>query len=294
MTTRQIALSTGVTLDVTIAGDRANPAILFLHGFPDSRRSWRHQIAALADHYYVIAPDQRGYARSDKPPLVSDYAVPKLIGDVFALADALEIDQFALAGHDWGGALAWAAALKNPQRVTRLMICNAAHPYVYQHSLIHDAGQRAAAQYVRDFREPDFDKAIRAQGLDQFFDERFARLWVGAAPSAAERAAYLDEWSQPGALTAMLNWYRASPIEVPPADAPAQDSDFLKRAFPVLETPTLVIWGMSDPALHACQLDGLDALVRDLTIVRLPGIGHFTPCEAPDAVNSAMRDWLAR
>ena len=115
MTTQRITLSTGVSLDVTVAGDRANPAILFLHGFPESRRSWRHQIAALADRFYVIAPDQRGYARSDKPALVSDYAVPKLVGDVFALADELGVDQFALAGHDWGGALAWAAALKNPK-----------------------------------------------------------------------------------------------------------------------------------------------------------------------------------
>jgi pimeloyl-ACP methyl ester carboxylesterase len=110
ITRQRFLLATGVELDVWTQGDSANPPILFLHGFPESHRTWRHQMAALSDRYYCIAPDQRGYARSSKPPDVSDYSVPKLVADVFALADALGVDRFTIAAHDWGGAIGWAAS----------------------------------------------------------------------------------------------------------------------------------------------------------------------------------------
>jgi pimeloyl-ACP methyl ester carboxylesterase len=291
MKQQRVSLSTGVELDVWTTGDPANPPILFLHGFPESHRTWRHQMAALADRFWCIAPDQRGYARSSKPPAVSDYAVPKLVADVFALADAMGVGRFTLVGHDWGGAIAWAVALKDQHRVERLIQCNAAHPYVFQHSLVFDPAQRAASQYIRNFRERDLEGEAAEKGLDWFFDDRFTSH-IHAPVSAADRDAYLDEWGQPGAIGAMLNWYRASPMEVPAPDAPAVSTPFLDRPFPALTMPVLVIWGMDDPALLPCQLDGLDLHIDNLTIVRIAGAGHFVPWEAPDDVTEAMKNWL--
>ena len=288
----RLPLSTGVSLDVWTAGDPSHPPIIFLHGFPESHRTWRHQVAALSATHYCIAPDQRGYAGSSKPAEVSDYTVPKLIADVFALADALDVGKFTLVGHDWGGAIAWAVALRDQARVKRLIQCNAAHPYVFQHTLLHDMPQRAASQYIRQFRERDIEGEIAEKGLAWFFEDRFKNHLTAATITAEDRTAYLAEWGQPGAITGMLNWYRASPMQVPEMDAPAVSTPFLDRPFPKLTMPVLVIWGMGDQALLPCQLEGLGEHIDDLTIVRIPEAGHFVPWEAPDQVTAAMGAWL--
>ena len=292
MTPQRISLPTGVELDVWTAGDPANPPIIFLHGFPESHRTWGAQMEALAFDHYCIAPDQRGFARSSKPPEVSDYTPDKMVGDLFALADVLGIERFTLAAHDWGGAIGWAAALKAPERIARLIICNAPHPLIFQRSLIDDMAQRQASQYILTFRGTDIEKRIAENGLDWFFEHSFMRHMKGDAVSAQARAAYLDEWGQPGALTAMFNWYRATPMRVPAMDEVPARPAYLDAPFPVLPMPVLIIWGMKDPALLPCQLDGLDTLVADLTIARID-CGHFTPWEAPESVNIALRDFLA-
>lgn len=287
-------LATGVELDVWTAGNPANPPILFLHGFPESHRTWRHQMAALSQRYFCIAPDQRGYARSSKPATVADYAVPHLVADVFALADAFGIDRFTLAAHDWGGAIGWAAALTDQRRVHRLIICNAPHPYVFQHSLVHDLPQRAASQYIRHFRERDIEGEVAEKGVAWFFSDRFESHLTATGMSEADRAAYLDEWSQPGAIAGMLNWYRASPMQVPAMDDPVRSTPFLERPFPRLEMPVLIVWGMRDAALLPCQLEGLDRHIGDVTIERIADAGHFVPWEAPGAVNAAIEAWLLK
>lgn len=289
---QRLALATGVELDVWTTGDPANPPVIFLHGFPESHRTWRHQMAALSDRYFCIAPDQRGYARSQKLPEVKDYRINNLVADVFALADAFGAEHFTLVGHDWGGAIAWAVAIRDQARVERLMLCNAAHPYVFQHTLMFNADQRRASQYMKEFRERDIEGEVAAKGIEWFFDDRFAKL-SGGPMTAEDRAAYLEEWSQPGALSAMLDWYRASPMQVPGMDAPAVMTPFLAAPFPKLTMPVLVIWGMKDEALLPCQLDGLDAHIDKLTVVRVADAGHFIPWERPEAVSVAMRDWLA-
>jgi len=286
----RIALITGVELDVWSAGDPAHPPIIFLHGFPESHRTWRHQMAELARDHYVIAPDQRGFARSSKPSEVSDYAPDKMVADLFALADALGLTRFTLAAHDWGGAIGWATALKAPERIARLIICNAPHPLIFQRTLIDDLPQRQASQYILAFRDT-IEARIKENGLEWFFDHSFMRHLQASNVSAEDRAAYFDEWSQPGAITAMLNWYRATPMHVPSMDEVPPRPAFLDAPFPVLQVPTLIIWGMNDPALLPCQLEGLDALVSDLTVARID-CGHFTPWEAPEAVNVAMRSFL--
>jgi pimeloyl-ACP methyl ester carboxylesterase len=290
---QRISLPTGVALDVAIAGDPANPPIFLLHGFPESHRTWRHQIPELARDYYVIAPDQRGFARSSKPEEVASYTPDKPVADLLALADHLGIDRFTLVGHDWGGAIAWMAALQNPLRITKLIIVNAPHPLVFQRSLFDDPAQRAASQYITAFRNPGFEQFLDRVGLDGFFDGSFASH-ADAALLASEKHAYLDEWGQPGALTAMLNWYRASTILVPaPGETPERPA-WLDGPFPPVTQPTLVIWGKKDGALLPVQLEGLEALVPNLTIVPIADAGHFVPWEKPEAVTAAMRDWLAR
>lgn len=292
MRKQRLALSTGVELDVWTEGDPANPPIIFLHGFPESHRTWRHQIAALSGRYHCIAPDQRGYARSSKPAKVADYSVPKLVGDVFALADALGVGRFTLAAHDWGGAIGWAAALGNPARVERLIIANAPHPYIFQKTLIEDLDQRAASQYIRVFRDDALERQIAENGIDWFFEHSFMRHLTKDVVSDADRALYLDEWRQTGALTAMFNWYRASPMAVPAMEEQPERPAFLDSPFPKLGMPVLIVWGLEDKALLPCQLEGLDALIDDLTIVRIEGAGHFVSWEAPDAVTQTIGDWL--
>lgn len=288
---KRVSLSTGVELDVWTAGDPDNPPIIFLHGFPESHRTWRHQIAALSDRYFCVAPDQRGYAGSSKPKEISDYAVPKLVGDVIALADAFGLQRFILAAHDWGGAIGWATAIGRPDRVERLIIANAPHPYIYQHSLYDDPGQREGAQYVRIFREESFIQTIEKNGAEWFFDTTFnGRLDL--IFNAEERAEYLEEWNNPGALRAMLNWYRASPVDVPEMGADIERPAFLDQSFPKIAMPVLVVWGMKDVALRPSQLVGLDEHLEDLTLVRIEGAGHFSPWEAPEAVTRAINDWL--
>ncbi|WHU02300.1 alpha/beta hydrolase [Sphingomonas sp. NIBR02145] len=290
--TQRIALPTGVELNVALAGDPANPPIVLLHGFPESHRTWRHQIAALARDHYVIAPDQRGFGYSSRPEGVASYTPDKPVGDLLALADHLGIGPFTLVGHDWGGAIAWMAALQNPQRIARLVIVNAPHPLVFQRSIFDDPAQRAASQYITAFRNPDFEQFVERIGLETFFDESFAK-YTDAAKLEPEKPAYLAEWSQPGAMTAMLNWYRASAILVPaPGETPERPA-WLDAPFPPVTQPTLVIWAMQDTALLPVQLDGLEALVPDLTVVRIASAGHFVPWEKPELVNEAIMEWLS-
>ena len=177
-------------------------------------------------------------------------------------------------------------------RIARLIIVNAPHPLVFQRSMLDGSAQREACHYIRAFRNPDLEKYIDSIGVGGFFDTTFVKH-ADPALLAPERAAYLDEWSQPGAMTAMLNWYRASTILVPAMGEDAERPGWIDGPFPPVTQPTLVIWGMQDKALLPCQLDGLEAQVPDLTVVRIEDAGHFVPWEKPEAVNAAMREWLA-
>ena len=292
--TKRIGLPTGVTLNVQLGGERAGEPIVLLHGFPESHRTWRAVAPDLARDYFVVAPDQRGFAGSDKPEGVEAYRTDRIVEDLIALADALGLERFTLVGHDWGGAVSWLAALRHPDRLSRLIVVNAPHPLVFQNSVIEDPGQRAGSQYIRAFRNPLMEKGIEAMGFGTFFDKSFGGHVDLAAIPAEERQAYIDQWRQPGALTAMLNWYRASEILVPEPGEQAAAPPWTKMPFPRIKVPTLVAWGMKDKALLPVQLDGLDALVNDLTIVRIDEAGHFVPWEKPAPLIAAIRDFIAR
>ncbi|MBC7985404.1 MAG: alpha/beta hydrolase [Sphingomonadaceae bacterium] len=290
---RRVDLATGVALNVATAGPERGDPIIFLHGFPESHRTWREQIAALSDRYYCVAPDQRGFARSEKPEGVENYTSDKLIADIFALADALGIDSFTLAGHDWGGAIAWGAAIGAPARIERLIIANAPHPLIFQRALWEDREQRAASQYMRAFRDTSHDAFIAEHGLAPFLAK--VLNW-NKAPALAdeERAIYFRDWAETGAPIAMLNWYRAARIEVPAPEDKVERPAILDAPFPMLRMPVLVIWGMEDTALLAGQIEGLDEVIEDLTLVKVQGSGHFVTWEAPEAVTGAIESFLAR
>lgn len=290
----RVTLASGIELDVVDTGPRDAPVLIFLHGFPESHRTWRHQIAHLSTRFRCIAPDQRGYRGSSAPQGVENYAPAYLIGDIFQLADALGVAQFTILGHDWGGAIAWGVALLGQgTRVTRAVIANAPHPVIFPRLLWTDPQQRAASQYMRAFRDTGNDPLVREHGLGALLMK--ALDWKRSpVMEDAERDALLKDWSNPDNAIAMLNWYRASPMAVPPMDAPfALPEGYSDAPLPPLTIPTLVIWAMDDMALPPCNLDGMDKLITDLTIEQVHDCGHFVPWEAPDKVNAALDRFLA-
>ena len=293
---KRIALGNGIELDVVDEGPRDAPVLIFLHGFPESHRTWRHQIAHFADRFRCIAPDQRGYRGSSKPQGVSDYTPDKLIGDIFLLAAALDVKDFTVVGHDWGGVIAWGVALagQDTGRVTRAIIANAPHPQVFQKLLYTSKVQREASQYMRGFRDPANDALVRDHGLGGILMQEIK--WD--APDKMEpeeRAKLLEDWQDRDAAFGMLNWYRASPIDIPPMDAPFETPEgWTLPALPKLRIPTLVIWAQDDLALPPENTEGMAEFVEDFTLVEVPDCGHFVPWEAPLAVNDAIESFLAR
>ncbi len=296
----RVTLATGVELDVVDMGPRDASVLIFLHGFPESHRTWRHQLPHFATRFRCIAPDQRGYRGSSKPQDAESYTPDKLIADIFALADALGVGEFTIVGHDWGGAIAWGVALGGQPgglhpawagRVTRAVIANAPHPGIFQRLLAVDKEQRAASQYIRTFRDPASDAIIEEHGIAGILAHAFAgRVPGGGLQPADEIARLLGDWEDRDACRAMINWYRGSAIHVPAMDEPFAEPP--AAPFPKLNIPTLVIWALDDVALPPCNLDGMGELVPDLTIVEVPDCGHFVPWDAPDAVNLAMDEFL--
>ena len=291
---RPVPLSTGITMNVALAGPEDAPPVILVHGFPESHRTWREIGARLGDRFRLVMPDLRGFGESDRPQDVQAYATDTLVADIFALADALGIDRFALVGHDWGGAIAWAAALRGNPRIERLAIINSPHPLIFQKSLIDDEAQRAASQYMRAFRNPGMEAGIEAMGFDTFFEKSFSKHVDLKLISADERRIYIEQWSRPGALTAMLNWYRSSQVAVPAVGENAAMPSWVERGVPKLKIPVLVIWGLEDKALLPIQLERIGEVGDDVEVVPLKGIGHFAPWEAPDQVADALAPFLAR
>jgi len=290
---RKVALSTGITMNVALAGPEDAPPVILIHGFPESHRTWREIAARLDDRFRLVMPDLRGFGDSDRPQEVQAYATDTLIADIFALADVLGIDRFALVGHDWGGAIAWAAALRGNTRIERLAIVNSPHPLIFQKSLIEDEPQRAASQYMRAFRNPGMEAGIEAMGFDTFFEKSFSKHVDLALISPEERQIYVEQWSRPGALTAMLNWYRSSQVVVPAVDENASMPAWVPRGVPKLHIPVRVIWGLEDKALLPIQLEEIGEVGDDVEVFPLKGVGHFAPWEAPDQVAKALAPFLA-
>ena len=297
MQQKRVKLGNGIELDVVDEGPRDGPVLIFLHGFPDSHRTWRHQIAHLSGRFRCIAPDQRGYRGSSKPIGVENYTPDKLIGDIFLLAAALDVTDFTIVGHDWGGAIAWGVALmgQGMGRVSRAVILNAPHPVIFPKLLYTNRQQRTASQYFRLFRDPASDTLVEQFGLGGVLLKAFGETPENPKMELEERAALMEDWLNREAAIAMLNWYRASPMEVLDPESPYElPAGWTAPAIPKLTIPTLVVWAMDDIALPPANLEGMDELIDDLTVVKVPSSGHFVQWEAPEAVNAALDAFLAR
>lgn len=282
----------GIRLHYARCGDPDAPLALLLHGFPEFWRAWAPLMPRLRGRD-VIAPDLRGFNRSSAPADVARYRLPQLIADVDGLLDALGRDDCDLIAHDWGGAVAWAYAMARPRRVRRLAILNAPHPYTFWRELANSPEQQAASQYMNWLRRPGAEGPLAADGfarLEQFFLKMGGNAWY----DAAEREAYHAAWSQPGALTGGLNYYRASPLYPPTDDDPGAARLSLEPSAFRVTVPTLVIWGEADTALRPALLDGLETMVDDLTVVRLPEATHWLVHEQPAAIAAQLEPFLAR
>jgi pimeloyl-ACP methyl ester carboxylesterase len=281
----------GVRLHYATAGN-GKKLILFLHGFPEFWYEWKNQLLEFGKDYTAVAPDMRGYNLSSKPAEVDQYQVKYLIEDVRALADKLGHKKFILVAHDWGGAIAWAFAIAHPDYVEKLVIINAPHPGVFARELKENPAQQKASQYMLMFRSPQAEATLSANNYATLVQVVLGAGLQNGTFTEEDKKAYIEAWSQPGALTGGLNYYRAARVGPPtPTD---KEGTSIVTNFPSFDVkvPTLVIWGEKDSALLTGNLEGLDKYVPQLTIKRIPEGTHWVIHEKPALVNGYIRDFI--
>lgn len=274
-------LTNGVELFVTEAGPEDGPLVVLLHGFPEFWYGWHHQIGPLAEAgYRVLVPDQRGYHVSDKPRKIREYRVRTLARDIVGLLDEADRERAAIIGHDWGGIVAWWLGAMQPDRVSRLGIVNAPHPGVMRRVLRSSAAQRRRSRYILWFQAPVLPERLLSRN-------QFAPLWEAMVDSARPGAfsdrdleRYRAAWSSPGALTAMLNWYRALRFQLRAA------------AGERVTAPTLLVWGLEDRFLGPELVEPSAAMCLDSRVVKIEDAGHWVLHEQPDAVSAALLEHL--
>ncbi len=279
-------ITNGIRMHYVTQGE--GPLVVLLHGFPEFWYSWRLQIPVLAAQgFTVVAPDLRGYNDSDKPR--TGYDMPTLLRDIEGLIRGLGYSDAVIVGHDWGGALAWAFAMRYPQMTKRLIVLNAPHPVTFAREL-RNPKQRAMSWYVLAFQLPWLPEALLAYN----HAEAVGRLIYEAAmrkeafpPEVLLR--YQQAMSKPGALTAGLNYYRflvrANVLDILRGTPPFQEK---------IAAPTLLIWGEQDIALSIELTEGLEEWVPDIQIKRIADSGHWVQQEQPDLVNQYLLEFLRR
>lgn len=275
----------GLDFVVDEAGDGDCVALL-LHGFPESRRSWRAQLPALAARgWRAVAPDMRGYGGSSRPAARGDYALDHLIEDAGALFDALGARRRLLIAHDWGAIVAWVFAIERTRHLDGLVIMNVPHPAVYLDHIRRSPGQWLKSWYVLFFQLPWLPEALLTADRARAVGRSFTQTAIDGSCFTDEIIDhYRDNAAAPGAMTAMINYYRAN--------AGALGRWGPGRA-PRIEAPTLMVWGEQDPFLGLALTRGYKPYVNDLTLVRLPGVSHWVQQEAADRVNATVGVWLA-
>ena len=268
----------GVRLHLAEAGPADGPLLLLLHGFPELWAGWRHQIEPLARAgFRVVAPDQRGYNLSSKPRRVRDYGLDRLVDDVVGLIDEAGRERAYLAGHDWGGAVAWWTAVRQPERVERLAILNVPHPLVLRKEIRRNRQQLAKSWYILFFQLPWLPEWWYAKD-DFSIGVRSVRGTARkGAFSDADMAVYREAWARPGALRGMVNWYRAA-LRHPPA----------RVASPRVTVPTLLLWGERDRFLGRELIEPSLAYCDEARVVRFPEATHWLQHEEPERVTEAL------
>ena len=274
----------GVRLHCVLEGK--GPLVLLLHGFPESAHAWRKQIPALADRFRVVAPDLRGYAESERPPHVSDYRMPVLVADIVGLIEALGEERAHIVGHDWGGAIAWAAAQTRPAIVDRLVVLNCPHPLPLQRALRSLSRQILRSWYVLFFQLPELPESILLRDGAAIL-ERSLRGGAIRPDTFSEDdiLEYRRALSIPGAATAALNYYRAA----------FRDALTGRTLDPsrIIQAPTLLIWAEDDFALGRELTDDMEGLfAREFRIEYVRNTSHWVMEERPEVVNRLLLDFL--
>jgi pimeloyl-ACP methyl ester carboxylesterase len=267
-------------------GHQSKRLALCLHGFPELGYSWRHQLPLLARlGYRAWAPDLRGYGKSERPPRTSSYAIEALVEDVVGLIEAGGRGPATLIAHDWGAIIAWYVAMRRPELLERLVIMNVPHPAVLAREL-RNPRQLFQLLYAGVFQIPRLPERLLARDQHRQIDNAFVSTAVDPARfTDADLREYRDAASQPGALTAMLAYYRAY---VRGGGMRRQR----RLGYPIIDVPTLMIWGERDAFLRKETTIGTSAWVRDLTVRYLPDAAHWVQQEAPEAVNAILETWL--
>ena len=258
------------------------PLVVMIHGFPDFWYSWRHQMAALSERFQVVAIDQRGYNLSDKPTGVENYDMRLLVGDVAAVVKHLKAERATIVGHDWGGIVAWQTALAMPQMVERLIILNLPHPNGLLRELRSNPDQIKNSAYARNFQEKAPTDPTVFFGMPMT-----PQTLSGWVTDAAARPRYVEAFGKSD-FEAMLNYYKRNYPRTSGADLPPTPE------LPKIKMPVLMFHGLNDQALNADGLSGTwKWLEKDLTLVTVPGAGHFVQQDAAELVTSTMQWWLA-
>jgi pimeloyl-ACP methyl ester carboxylesterase len=268
--------------------------IMFVHGFPEFWGEWENQLIEFGQDHQAVALDMRGYNLSAKPGNVDAYHAGNLTEDLRALAEYLGHQKFILVAHDWGGAVAWSVAMRHPECLEKLVIINAPHPAVFARELLNNPEQQKASRYMLLFRSPQAERILSKNNYARLVDVlfQFGSKWKMTEEVLLK---YIEAWSQPGALTGGLNYYRVSPLYPPNSPEDIQKIENilkLPREMFAIKVPTLVIWGEEDQALLSGNLDGLEEYVDDLTVQRIPDGTHWVSHEQPQRVNALIRNFL--
>ncbi len=272
----------GQTFEVAQAGEGKKLALCF-HGFPELHYSWRHQIPLLVDlGYRVWAPNLRGYGGSSKPEGVHSYRLNILVEDVAALIDASGAEEVTLIAHDWGAIIAWHFAINKIRPLTRLVIMNVPHPKCAQREIRH-WHQLRKSWYIFFFQLPWLPEWLLGLNGAKRIKQAFSKMAVDKTRFPEEDLQiYADAASRPGALRAMINYYRAL----------LRTTDGRDIGDGMVDIPTLMVWGEEDAAIDMRCTDGTGLWVPDLELHRLPGVSHWVQQEAPEKVNAILREWL--
>ena len=270
----------GLDFACDVAGEGDDVA-LCLHGFPESRFSWRYQLPFLAAQgWRAVAPDLRGYGQSSRPTGKAAYHIDHLVDDVVGMFDALKPRRKLLVAHDWGAVIAWVVAMRRAIDLDGLIIMNVPHPTVFGDLISHHRPQQLKSWYVAFFQIPWLPEFLLRQNRADGIAKAFLNMAIvqGAVPPLV-----LEEYRKnaliPGALTAMINYYRAN-------------LKILEETSPPIDVPTLMLWGEEDTALDIKLTEGYGPHVKDFTLVRFPNVSHWVQQEAPVPVNTAMLEWL--
>jgi pimeloyl-ACP methyl ester carboxylesterase len=272
-------IANGMKLHYAEMGNPGAPLVVLLHGFPECWYEWRKVMPGLAERFHVVALDMRGYNWSERPRGVSSYSLDKLAADIAALVPALGHQKAHVVGHDWGGAVAWRLGAAHEDRLDRLVVLNAPHPAALRREM------RRGKQLFRSYYVLLFQLPVLAEAASRLLLRSILPATAHMPGAFSDQAldVYRHAISQPGAATAMLNYYRAA----------VRDSFRSGRADHTVRRPTLVIWGMRDFALVPALLDGLEEWVPDLHVERVEDSGHWVPEERPGLVTGSLLRFLS-